>query len=349
VRQRSEKVAPLRAYNPLWGQSEAGAHIAGHWQRGRRVRGRPGRGRPYSFKPLVSQSWRREMASSKIFKLQELTRRYRAAVYQITASWRRGRMPLAYLGDGIGMTVALDGHALFVDTRDLGITPHLIAEGVWEANVAHALRSFLRRGATVIEVGACMGFHSTAIAKAIGPEGRLQAYEANPDLFQLLTATITLNGYVNRTTLYYAAALDRCDTASFEFRADSIGGGNVLIDRARRADTTSIEVSTVRIDDATPGMRDVTLLRIDAEGSEPLVVKGALDTIARSPSIAIVMEWLVETMFERAKGSGPDELSDSLHRQGFGCFRISRYGGLESIPHRDVLKLKPCEVVFRRG
>lgn len=56
-----------------------------------------------------------------------------------------------------------------------------------------SIERFLRRGDTVVEVGAGIGEHTLALARRVGPGGRVWAFEADPELFRLLSRNLGLN------------------------------------------------------------------------------------------------------------------------------------------------------------
>src|SRR5438105_3307554 len=58
-------------------------------------------------------------------------------------------------------------------------------------------RQQLRPGMTVVEVGANVGAHTIAIAQAVGPQGRVLAFEPRRAMFHLLCANLALNAIDN--------------------------------------------------------------------------------------------------------------------------------------------------------
>jgi len=54
----------------------------------------------------------------------------------------------------------------------------------------------------------------------------------------------------------------------------------------------ALEVECLRIDDLLPEFGNrVDFIKIDVEGAEPLVLRGAAETMAANPQLQIVMEW----------------------------------------------------------
>src|SRR5581483_9455609 len=78
---------------------------------------------------------------------------------------------MIYLGDHVALTRTIFGHKMYVDTRDVSLTPHILLDGAWEPWTADVLRSIIRPGMTTVAV------------------------EANPETFRLLARSLEVNGY----------------------------------------------------------------------------------------------------------------------------------------------------------
>lgn len=157
--------------------------------------------------------------------------------------------------------------------RELRCHPH-------EAGEIEFLRSVLRPGMRVIEVGANRGVTSVAIAEAIGSEGHLHAFEPVPQFHEELRCNLVRNETRNVST-YRLALGDRSGQVSFYKHGE--GSGVAPIDHA-----AVLHVKATTIDDFMAGQSDdrVDFLNLDCEGSELLVLRGAGCILERySPGI----------------------------------------------------------------
>src|SRR5262249_57806096 len=107
------------------------------------------------------------------------------------------------------MTRTVFGHVLYLDTRDLSLTPALALRGVWEPNVTRVLLRLLRPGMRVVEVGANVGYYTVLAASCVGPTGSVIAFEANPSVAERLRRAVVVNGYQSWTQVVEAAVADR--------------------------------------------------------------------------------------------------------------------------------------------
>ena len=132
-----------------------------------------------------------------------------------------------------------------------------------------------------VDVGASTGWFAVPMAKR---GYKVIAFECNARAIARLEANCELNGV--DITLHKAAATDKAGTVTFTYnpRLPLTSGGSLEHVAANRASET---VAAVRLDDVvdTP----VALLKIDVEGHELAVLRGAADLIARSRP-AMVLE-----------------------------------------------------------
>jgi len=137
-------------------------------------------------------------------------------------------------------------------------------------------RQILRPGMTVVEAGANVGAHTLAIARQVGPSGRVLAFEPQRSVFQMLCANLALNG-LEQVEPHWAAAGSTDGTIAVP-RLDSSrlqNFGGLPLGRTQKGDS----VRLVRLDSL--GLPACHLIKMDVEGMELDVLLGATDTIRR--------------------------------------------------------------------
>ncbi|HEY1719871.1 MAG TPA: FkbM family methyltransferase [Magnetospirillaceae bacterium] len=145
------------------------------------------------------------------------------------------------------------------------------SEGEWAL-----LRQLVKPGDTVVEAGANIGAHTVPLAKAVEVEGRVYAFEPQRLIHQMLAGNLALNAIENTHT--FAIALgDRAGQVRIpliHYGADeNYGGVSVQNDGGEAVAMGTID--TLRLD-------RLDLLKIDVEGAEFLVLRGAEATIKRT-------------------------------------------------------------------
>ena len=251
------------------------------------------------------------------------------------------------------VTINRDGRMIFLMSEDLSLTPTLALTGVWEKRVVSVLRRLLRPGDLVVEGGANIGCHTLVMAKAIGPSGRLYAFEPLPDLFPLLQLNLrsTSRKHYAEVELRNLALLDHEGPIEMLLDPLFLGSGHLAIPHASHNYSRRISAQSTTIDAALTeeGTRPVSLIRLDIEGSEILALRGAEETIRRSPALKIVMEW--SPIMLRSRGD-PMEGVAWLSSLGFRFWRIEpsawRSHRLEPVPGEALPTLSHGEIVASR-
>lgn len=191
----------------------------------------------------------------------------------------------AWCGDHTALARALGRYKIYVDTRDIGIAPHLMLDGFWEMWVTEAMLRTVRPGSTVIDVGANLGFFTLLLADLAGPEGRVLAFEPNAGLADRLASSIAVNGFGGRTTLHRCALGAAAGQVALDVEAQTPGGGRVREDGAGRI--------PIRRLDSFPQALDAAFIKIDVEGHEQQVWRGMTGILARGNPLTIFLEFTV--------------------------------------------------------
>ncbi len=251
-----------------------------------------------------------------------------------------------YLGPELALIRLASGQMLYVDPLDEHVSANIIAHGYWEAHVHGVLMSLIRPGFRIVEVGANVGYYTVTMADAVGPEGHVTAFEGNPRLVNLIRRSTQLNGYDGRVRTLAKAAWDSAGQTSFVVSRSNSGGGYVSVWEGHNAyeDGQELQVETVRLDDQDLGRVD--MIRIDAEGSEPFILRGAEAVLRANPDIILCLEWSVVQMASRT--SMPDFV-DWLQQLGFNFWKIEPDSGLTPVAVADMITLPQADIVAARA
>jgi FkbM family methyltransferase len=159
-------------------------------------------------------------------------------------------------------------------------TGSVLTLGEYAPNEVFVLQGFLRRGDTVVDVGANVGNMMLAFAATVGPRGRVICFEPQRFPFMCLCANIALNSlmhYVEAQPYAVGEALGQIEVPMLNpMQHITNFGGVSLLDEH----TTPTEAAPlITIDSlALPSLR---LLKVDVEGMELQVLRGAQQTINR--------------------------------------------------------------------
>jgi FkbM family methyltransferase len=216
------------------------------------------------------------------------------------------------------------GH-LLVDSRDaVGV---IIARyGEWAEEELSRLMMLLRPGDRVIEVGAHVGSMTVGLAKAVGPDGSVHAFEPQQSLHSLLCANIALNG-LDQVEPIRALVGGASGSRSLPAAANAPGnmGGVSFVGESFSATGGQDRVTQITLDEWFEGLDRLRLIKIDVEGMEPEVMSGAMRLIQRLRPI-IQAECNSVEVFDHAARLA-DSLNYDLYWNGCRGFRPTNHFG----------------------
>lgn len=225
--------------------------------------------------------------------LQQVSQHLNEQIEKLKAgsyAWARFGAPV---GDGLLVTKVLNTFLMYMEASDMSVTPHLIADGCWEKAITDAIVARLKPGMTVIDVGANYGYYTLLSACCVGNKGRVYSFEPNPRTFQILTKNIEVNWLHTIVRPFQMAALDSRKQVELHVLRKFQGSTSLFSQESLPEPDTPPDqrplVDAVPLDEIIRGEK-VDLVKIDAEGSEPLVMDGMQQIVARNPELTILME-----------------------------------------------------------
>ena len=177
----------------------------------------------------------------------------------------------------------VEAHAAAFDGSFIGpaadvITRHIFRLGVHEPAITRYLidNVRLRGGEVAFDIGANIGWYSVLLSRLSAPDARIFAFEPDPECYRLLLRNLRANGASN-VTAFNVALGERVGTAKLHRYKSSNNGRHTLL-----AGDTSGGVVHVPVDTLSAfwerhelGDRPIRLLKVDVEGFEYFVLRGA--------------------------------------------------------------------------
>lgn len=148
------------------------------------------------------------------------------------------------------------------------------------------LHELIAPGDWVIDVGANIGQYTKRMSDLVGPDGRVLAFEPVPDTFTLLAANVNQFRHAN-VTLFNAAVSARVEVLGMAMPRFDTGLTNYYMAHLVNAAEAELKVLTMPLD-ALPIERRVSLIKIDAEGHEAVVLQGMRALLERSRPAMII-------------------------------------------------------------
>jgi len=203
--------------------------------------------------------------------------------------------------------------------------------GEYEPEVSAAMRRLLRAGDLAVDVGANHGWYSVLMGNAVGPAGRVWAVEPLPPLLAELRRNVGSNPSLPIEVKEIALGAEDGELEVHLF--EGLPHGHASASTLGRDDYESFKAPMKTLD-GIAGDERPALIKIDVEGGEREVLRGAQRLLAADAAPIVMLEVNHET--SAAFGYEPRELIDLL--PGYEVWR-AEHGGLEretepaSAPH----------------
>jgi FkbM family methyltransferase len=173
------------------------------------------------------------------------------------------------------------------------------------------LNRYVSPGATVIDVGANIGYNTIHAARLAGPKGRVIALEPTPDTLAVLRHNIASSGLAN-VAIEPVAAGRAAGTRDFFVRGATSAVNSLYPDSRYSQVTKVLRVPVFPLDEIVTESVDVA--KIDVEGAELDVLEG-MSRILRSPNIVVIVEW--HPLLQQMAGYRADALPRWLMERGW--------------------------------
>lgn len=191
--------------------------------------------------------------------------------------------------------------------------------GDLDRKITWICRQLVERGDTVLDIGANLGLVTVALSDLVGEEGRVFSFEPNPRIQALLNQTVEKND-ANNVTVFPVALGEEKGELELWVPSENAGEGS-LVRHNRTDDGTTHKVKVETLSEITEkaGIENVRLIKIDVEGFEENVFRGAAEFFAKAKPEAILFE------LNEVKGHLKDEpVIQLLQEYGYGFFSIPR-------------------------
>jgi FkbM family methyltransferase len=180
---------------------------------------------------------------------------------------------------------------------------------------ARHLQQFAPAGATIIDVGANIGFFTLRFAQWVGESGHVLAIEPAPENVACLTRRLTARGLNRRVNIIEAVAAETGGLARLAL--------NPLHPGDHRISDQGVEVKAVTLDELVKATAPLTLIKIDVQGAEMRVLTGACRTIERfRPAVLVEVDAPALELY----GTPVAALIDFFKAKRYAPYELTRRG-----------------------
>jgi FkbM family methyltransferase len=220
------------------------------------------------------------------------------------------------------------GHILFLDRDD---SMALSLNGIYEPIETNVVIENVNLGDTILDIGANIGYYSLLFANLVGSEGKVYAFEPDPESFRLLEKNIRENSCEAIFPYQKAVSNENAEITLYLDRFNNLDHTIFESSDYRNA----VSISAVRLDDFFEEDLHVDFIKMDIQGAEGLALEGMKSLLDRNKQIKILTEFW-PTGLSKA-GIQPERFLTNLKNMGFILFDLKKEGKTKEATPEDLI------------
>lgn len=184
------------------------------------------------------------------------------------------------------------GFNIIVDpVTDKGVERKIYFRSIYEEGTIALMKKILKNGDTFIDVGCNIGLMSLAASQFVGKNGAVYAFEPHPDTFSILQDNIELNN--SKNIFSYNIALGAKEEKALIYSNMQVNRGSASLIKTFQNQCEGKEVVIMSLDDfiIEKGIKNIRMLKVDVEGWELEVFKGASQLLSGENAPIVCFEY----------------------------------------------------------
>ena len=169
----------------------------------------------------------------------------------------------------------------FVNDVDDTIKNHLRNRLCWEPKNQFLISQYVTPGSIALDIGAHIGTHTVTMARCVGKDGVVFAFEASRSTYRELVYNLVSNGCSNTYPIHAAIGKDKSVVDVIISHPHNEGGSYVI--NAQGGSDTVVQLPLDAFN-----LNNVSFIKIDVENMEADVLDGAALTIRRNKPVILI-------------------------------------------------------------
>ncbi len=199
---------------------------------------------------------------------------------------------------------------------------------LYESDVSGVMCRLIRPGDLVVDVGANIGFHSFLMAALVEENGKVMAYEPASEVINEWESNKKLNKSKNVSVSQKLLSDKSGDTVDFHFSQDDSGTSYALKNQGKD-EPAMISMVTSCLDDELTDNVPIKLIKIDVEGFEGHILRGASKLLSEDRVKYWVVEYAPHCLARN--GDSLESLRSIMSQYGLNMFLIDIQGGFPKL------------------
>lgn len=229
----------------------------------------------------------------------------------LLSTFSKGAKFLSTHGIGKFYPIKVTWHFLF---------PHLylFLKRKIDAFETEVVKKEIIKGDVILDIGACVGYYTLIFARLVGEEGKVFAFEPDPENFALLRKNVEKGGYRNVILVQKAVSnkTGRIRLYLSEYHKDD---QRIYDSHDGRK---SIEIEAIRLDDYFKNYNGgIDFIKMDVQGAEGKVIQGMPSLLQKAGTLKIITEFWPLGL--KTCGTEPEEYPKLLQKHGFKLYHVN--------------------------
>src|SRR5712664_2651602 len=205
-----------------------------------------------------------------------------------------------------------------------------LRNGGFESAELLFVQRYLKQGMTALDIGAHHGLYTLLASKRVGPSGKVLAFEPSPRERKQLVRNVRINFCSNVHIEPYALGKEPARNNLYVVEGGE-DGCNSLRPPAVQSETRTVPVEVITLDAIASklGLTKVDFVKLDVEGAELDVLKGALGLLQTAPRPVFLVE--VYDIRTHPWGYEAREIVEFLYQRGYRWYGLLNDGSIQAI------------------
>lgn len=215
---------------------------------------------------------------------------------------------------------------------------HKFRDGVWERDVIDCVCEHVRPGDVFLDIGASFGPYTLIAGRSVGPDGKVYAFEPDPNSLRQLKKNVSFNELDN-VEIFDLAVSDHVGSIQMDAPSYGLGHGTTRISHQDQGDI-SVKSTTLH-EFCTSTNCSPDIIKIDVEGAEAMIINSARDIVRKARTV--ILEFHEPEL--RELGTDPDEFFNSLFELGKEVVLLQESKRKDIGSHKNEFQMSPGSVM----